>query len=326
MNQTLGTKYTILEFIANGGTSKLYKVEDKHSKHKYAAKILKTDYFSQQCFDNEVNALKVIKDTSIIRFVDFGTDTCAETGEDRNYIIFELAQSESLMEIIIEYSGHKEEDEENYLNLKNKDKEPVPFDDRLSRLIFRKMIKSLETCHKHNYSHRDIKPDNFLITQDYNLILADFGFTQKLKGSKGYLMGNKGTECYIAPEVSYKPFRGAFADYYSLGMSLLAIRTGNIFNSSNEENSFNNIRSKNFSKLLSLGYSEDFIDLIKWLTNFKPETRPLSLSQVLEHSWMMGETASEEELTREIEKRIKAIYGKKRKENINKSNPTDNQQ
>ena len=45
--------------------------------------------------------------------------------------------------------------------------------------------KALECIHKNGFAHRDLKPENFLFTEDFDLKIADFGFSTLINGSNG---------------------------------------------------------------------------------------------------------------------------------------------
>lgn len=88
------------------------------------------------------------------------------------------------------------------------------------------ICSALEECRKANIIHRDIKPDNILVTEDGQFKLGDFGVAKRLDVSHQSL-SMKGTFNYMSPEVYYgKPYDHQ-ADIYSLGLVLYRILNHN---------------------------------------------------------------------------------------------------
>lgn len=72
------------------------------------------------------------------------------------------------------------------------------------------MMNGLHYMHSKGFAHRDIKPENILLSQDFVLKLADFGFSCLLTGkdNSGILHTKLGTEGYMAPEIPQKKYKG----------------------------------------------------------------------------------------------------------------------
>lgn len=74
-----------------------------------------------------------------------------------------------------------------------------PFSEEVCRYYFHQFIEAILHCHKSGFVHRDIKPENILFDKDYQLKLADFGFSKVITNEK--LKSYLGTEAYMAPEI-----------------------------------------------------------------------------------------------------------------------------
>jgi len=70
----------------------------------------------------------------------------------------------------------------------------------LAKFFLDQMLSALDYIHHRGYAHRDIKLDNVVMDEDYNIKLIDFGFSQSLRGSTSEEMLASGTQGYISPE------------------------------------------------------------------------------------------------------------------------------
>lgn len=92
------------------------------------------------------------------------------------------------------------------------------------RKMLRESIKGLHYLHSHGIIHRDIKPQNLLINNSGNIMIADFGVSVIMKNSD-ILTSTDGTYYFMAPEVldkdkSISGYSGKSADIWSLGITL----------------------------------------------------------------------------------------------------------
>jgi len=97
------------------------------------------------------------------------------------------------------------------------------FEERIARYFFRQFLEGLDYCHLRGVSHRDLKPHNLLLSHDYELKIADFGFAAPIEGKdgKGNLETYLGTMNYMAPEIHLKlPYDGRQVDIFAAGVIL----------------------------------------------------------------------------------------------------------
>ena len=107
--------------------------------------------------------------------------------------------------------------------------EEGPFSEPLCRYYFKQLIKGIYYLHSKGFAHRDLKPQNILLDENYNLKIIDFGFICSLqgKGGTGFNTSRVGTPGYMAPELlSNKSYQGHVVDLFSLGVILFVMYVG----------------------------------------------------------------------------------------------------
>ena len=96
---------------------------------------------------------------------------------------------------------------------------------------FRQLVTAMLYMHRNRVCHRDLKPENLLLSSQFDIKLADFGFAAKLEG-KSLLFSCKGTLNYMAPEIlNYEyaerhGYNGELGDVFALGVILFAMLLG----------------------------------------------------------------------------------------------------
>jgi serine/threonine protein kinase len=106
---------------------------------------------------------------------------------------------------------------------------PLPVAEGLA--LLRQIASALDYAHRKGVIHRDLKPQNILLTGDGAAYLADFGVAKMLEGSKGLKTatgGVIGTPAYMAPEQARGQQLGAYTDVYALAVVCCQWLTGNL--------------------------------------------------------------------------------------------------
>ncbi len=104
---------------------------------------------------------------------------------------------------------------------------PLPW--RLKVSLARAAAEGLACLHASDLLHRDVKSENFLLDDSWRLVIGDYGFAKRVADLKGGLRQPGtilGTECFMAPEVTFGEAYGEHADVFSLGCVLAHILTG----------------------------------------------------------------------------------------------------
>jgi serine/threonine protein kinase len=99
------------------------------------------------------------------------------------------------------------------------------FPETVARLYSKQLWSAVASCHSKGVAHRDLKPENVLLTEDWSLRLADFGFalTGNVQSSTQFC----GSEGYAAPEImAQRPYEPSRADVWSAGITVFCMQVG----------------------------------------------------------------------------------------------------
>jgi serine/threonine-protein kinase len=202
----LGNRYELLEKIGEGGMAEVYKAKCHLLNRYVAVKILKKEFVNDEefvgKFKREASSAAALSGTNIVNVYDVGSE------EDINYIVMELIEGKTLKGIIRE-KGKMNSNE--VLN------------------IAVQIAKALECAHKNNIIHRDIKPQNILVTDDGVVKVTDFGIA-KATDTSTITNTSKviGTAHYFSPEQARGSFVDCRSDIYSLGIVIYEMVTGKV--------------------------------------------------------------------------------------------------
>ncbi|OJD10268.1 CAMKK/CAMKK-META protein kinase [Emergomyces pasteurianus Ep9510] len=163
-----------------------------------------------------------------------------------------------------------------------------PYDNESCRCWFRDLILGVEYLHAQNVVHRDIKPDNCLLTNDDVLKVVDFGVSEMFqKDSEMYTAKSAGSPAFLPPELcvaKHGDISGTAADIWSMGVTLYCLRYGRIpFEQESIFELYESIRNDEVK--YENETNEDFIDL---MTNIlqKDPTKRIKMAELRNHPWV----------------------------------------
>lgn len=202
----LGGRYELLEKIGEGGMAEVYKAKCNKLNRFVAVKILKKQFADNediaQKFKREATAIANLSDANIVNVLDVGTQ------DDIDYIVMEYVSGKTLKDLI-NYSGK--------LNYNTAIK------------IALQIAKALDCAHRNNIIHRDIKPQNILVTEAGEVKVTDFGIA---KSTDSQTITNTtsiiGSAHYLSPEQAKGTYIDFRSDIYSFGIVLYEMLTGRL--------------------------------------------------------------------------------------------------
>ena len=270
---TIDSKYIIINQKGKGSTSVVYVVKEATNQMIYAAKVLKTP---SDDFQNELdilNSLQEIKNPYIVNLITAGKGIINwnHRKKKRQYIILENAPNGDL----IHYIYYPK----------------TGFGERLSKLIFAKILEGVQACHNAGICHRDLKLENILLDEKFSPKISDFGYATL---NKNNLTALKGTKSYFAPEILIrKTYNGFKADIFSLGQVLLVLTTANLgFKMALRDDPYYKYIAKNeidlyWKKVEDIipAVSKEFKELFIRMISYSPDKRP-TIQEIFDSDWM----------------------------------------
>lgn len=201
------------------------------------------------------------------------------------------------------------------------------FEIKLARYYFKQLVSALEYCHNQQVIHRDLKPENILLDENFNLLLADFGFAKDISKDPYKKLSTKiGTESYQAPELLSKmAYLGQEVDVFACGVILFIMVSGipPFFCASYNDPYYRLISSGQSKKFWQVHFdkkphfekifTKELRVLIISMLELRPSNRA-SIKDVICHGWMEKETYSQEELKTAMKIRLKQLKKKRKKE------------
>ncbi|WP_160690304.1 Stk1 family PASTA domain-containing Ser/Thr kinase [Clostridium sp. C2-6-12] len=202
----LGNRYELLEKIGEGGMSQVFKARDNKLNRFVAVKILKNEFCDNadivEKFKGEATAIATLSDNNIVNILDVGTQ------DSINYIVMEYVKGKTLKDII------KQVGKMNY---------------ETAISVAMQIARALDCAHRNNIIHRDVKPQNILVTEDGIMKVSDFGIA---KSANSETITNTstimGSAHYLSPEQAKGGFIDCRTDLYSLGVVLYEMVTGTL--------------------------------------------------------------------------------------------------
>lgn len=200
----INDRYQIIEKIGTGGMSEVFKAKCTKLNRFVAIKILKDEFCSDEAFVKrfkaEAQSAASLSHSNIVNIYDVGNENKV------HFIVMEYLEGKTLKEHI---------------------KEKGILEDTEAMKIAACIASALEHAHANHIIHRDIKPQNIIITNDGKVKVADFGIARIASESTIAISEvTTGSVHYIAPEQARGGYCDEKSDIYSLGITMYEMVTG----------------------------------------------------------------------------------------------------
>ena len=202
----LSGRYEVLKRVGSGGMADVYMAKDHKLNRNVAVKVLKSEYVEDEKFlkklETEAQAVARLSHPNIVNIYDVGME------DGINYIVMELAEVITLKEYIRK---------KGYLS----PKETVE--------ISTQIASAISHAHKNHIIHRDIKPQNILVSDTGIIKVTDFGIAKATSSNTVTSTATAmGSVHYISPEQAKGRFCDEKSDIYSLGITMYEMVTGHV--------------------------------------------------------------------------------------------------
>lgn len=200
----INDRYEIIDKVGTGGMADVYKAKCHRLNRFIAIKVLKAEYSDDKKFVSkfraEAQSAAGLSHPNIVNVYDVGEE------DDIYYIVMELVEGITL---------------KNFIERKGK----LEIKEAVGIAI--QIALGMEAAHSNHIIHRDIKPQNIIISKEGKVKVTDFGIA-KAASSETITSNAMGSVHYISPEQARGGFSDEKSDIYSLGVTIYEMLTGRV--------------------------------------------------------------------------------------------------
>lgn len=247
--------FVILKIIGKGAFGRVYKVRHKKTDTLLAMKVLS----KRQLIKKNQSKYALIE-----------KNVLQENSSDNFLLTLHFAfQTQSNLVLVVDYCPNSD------LTILLAQNNEEGLEEYVVRFYGAEILLAIEDLHRRNILYRDLKPDNVLLDQDGHARLADFGLAaERIKNNSTFAKSFCGSPIYLSPEILKKRKTNKVSDYYTFGVVLYELLTGEPpFYSDDLEGLYRLIKKGHLKFPTERNFSNEIKDLISRLMNNNPKKR-----------------------------------------------------
>ncbi|HET7036187.1 MAG TPA: protein kinase [Thermomicrobiaceae bacterium] len=204
--QLLAGRYVLDQLLGSGAFAETFRATDRRTQRAVAVKLLREQFAGDPDvaarFAREAETVRAVHHPAVVAVLDHGGDG------GRLFTVLELVEGGNLKEFV-------------------QARAPLSIPESLA--LIQGVLRGLEAIHRQQVVHRDVKPENILMTRGGMPKLSDFGIARAASTSELTRTGlTLGTAAYMAPEQALGEPLGPAADLYAAGVVLFELLTGQL--------------------------------------------------------------------------------------------------
>ena len=261
--------YVFSSFIGKGSFAEVYKGYHQTTKLDVAIKMLPRSRLPKEdgaMIEKEVSILFQLKHPNIVHLIDF------QKTLNNYYLIFEYCKYGDLDKFIHDNYGGR-----------------VP--EFQAQKIIQQIIEGIKFMKEQKIVHRDLKLANLLVTKDFVVKIADFGFARYVDEREMLFTSYVGTPLTMAPEILEHKKYSEKCDTWSLGIIFYQVIVGRLpfdpGRGATSHDLLNLIKRKQIEFPIELSISPSIKDLIRRMLVLD-ENKRMTFEEVFKHDWITG--------------------------------------
>ncbi|MGO1182191.1 MAG: protein kinase domain-containing protein [Micrococcaceae bacterium] len=283
-DQLIGTlvddRYRVAERLARGGMSTVYRALDTRLERDVAMKVLyphlAEDPSLVDKFEREAKTAAALNHPHVVNVYDQGI----QSGPDGRlaYLVMEYVPGVTLRSVL------------------GKHRALTP---HLTLVYLLALVDGLAAAHRAGLVHRDMKPENVLVSREGDIKVADFGLARAATNHTGTGAALMGTVAYVSPELASGGRADMRSDVYAVGIMMFEMLTGRqpFTGQSAVQIAFKHVNSRvPAPSTLAPGLAESLDDVVLWCTHPDPDQRPSDAQELLDQLVVIRERLTDAQL------------------------------
>ncbi len=203
VGRMLDGRYLVEGRIARGGMATVYVGVDRRLERRVALKVMHAHLADDEQFTSrfirEARSAARLSHPNVVQVFDQGEDGAVV------YLAMEYLRGRTLRAVLTEHG---------------------PLDAGQALAVLEPVVDALAAAHREGIVHRDVKPENVIVTDDGRVKVADFGLARAATAGTSTVGVLMGTVAYLAPELVLRGVADARGDVYAVGVLLFELVTG----------------------------------------------------------------------------------------------------